>query len=106
MKPDNDGALGERGGVWMLDDLLELVLELVVEGAIGAARSKGLPAPVRLALAGILLLLFLGMVGLVLWAGIGSGNGKLVLLGIVLAAGFAAWLVSRIRRLEKGRRRK
>ena len=41
----------------MLDDLLELVLELVVEGAIGAARSKGLPAPVRLALAGILLLL-------------------------------------------------
>ena len=57
-------------------------------------------------LAGILLLLCLGMVGLVLWAGIGSGNGKLVLLGIVLAAGFAAWLVSRIRRLEKGRRRK
>ena len=42
MKPDNDGALGERGGVWMLDDLLELVLELVVEGAIGAAQSKGL----------------------------------------------------------------
>lgn len=75
-------------------------------GPSAPPSPRGCRRPVRLALAGILLLLFLGVVGLVLWAGIGSGNGKLVLLGIVLAAGFAAWLVSRIRRLEKGRRRK
>ena len=52
----------------MLDDLFEMALELLLEGAVEGAKSKKVPLPVRLLLAA-------GLGGLVLGLG-GGGCGR------------------------------
>ena len=46
----------------MLDDLLEWVLGVILEGASEAAGSQRFPMPVRVLLAGILLVFYFGTV--------------------------------------------
>ena len=70
-----------------MDSLLELVLEIVVEGAIGAAGSRQVPLPVRLVLGGLLLALLLGLSGLLVWVGLDTGRWFLVALGIAILLG-------------------
>ena len=41
----------------MLDDIIEVVLELILDGMVEAAGSKKVPMPVRIALATVLGLL-------------------------------------------------
>ena len=48
----------------MLDDLLEWVLGVILEGASEAAGSQRFPMPVRVLLAGILLVFYFGIAGL------------------------------------------
>ena len=47
----------------MLDDLLEWVLGVILEGASEAAGSQRFPMPVRVLLAGILLVFYFGIAG-------------------------------------------
>lgn len=70
-----------------MNSLLELVLEIVMEGAIGAAGSRQVPLPVRLALGGLLLALLLGLSGLLVWVGLDTGRWSLAVLGIALLLG-------------------
>ena len=70
-----------------MDSLLELVLEIVVEGAIGAAGSRQVPLPVRLVLGGLLLALLVGLSGLLVWVGLDTGRWFLVALGIAILLG-------------------
>lgn len=70
-----------------MNSLLELVLEIVMEGAIGAAGSRQVPLPVRLVLGGLLLALLLGLSGLLVWVGLDTGRWLLAALGIAILLG-------------------
>lgn len=61
----------------MLDDIIEVVLELVLDGAIEAAGSKKVPMPIRILAAGIVLVIALGLIGLLFWVGVDSNSTAL-----------------------------
>lgn len=65
----------------MLDDLIELALELIFEGTVESVNARQKPLWLRLALAGILLVLFAGVTGLMVWAGISIQSWPLIALG-------------------------
>ena len=90
----------------MLDDLIELVLEILLDGAMEAAESKRVPMPARIALGAGVALFFLAVVGLVFWTGVGTGNWGLIALALVLFAFFAVIIWRRVKdfRAEKRRR--
>lgn len=94
------GRLEIQGDGHMLDDLIELALELIFEGAMESAHARRKPLYARLALAGILLVLFAGVTGLLVWAGITSQSWLLIALGaalLALGAGLIVWLVRKRR---------
>lgn len=82
----------------MLDDIIEVVLELVLDGAIEAAGSKKVPMPIRILLGGIILAFALGLIGLLFCAGMDSGNTGLMILAAVLLLAFGGWVIFSIRR--------
>lgn len=86
-----------------MDDLLELVLEIILEGAAAATDSKRVPLPVRILLAALMILFFGGIAGLLIWTGIGSGNGMLAVLGGLFLAWVAGAVLVRIKRIRKHR---
>lgn len=86
-----------------MDDLLELVLEIILEGAAAATDSKRVPLPVRILLAALMILFFGGIAGLLIWTGIGSGNGMLAVLGGLLLVWVAGAVLARIKRIRKRR---
>ena len=77
----------------MLDDLLEWVLGVILEGASEAAGSQRFPMPVRVLLAGILLF----------GVGIVSESTGLVILGTTFFVGFAVLCAHKIRHRRKHR---
>lgn len=86
----------------MLDDLIELALELIFEGAMESVHARRKPLYARLALAGILLVLFAGVTGLMVWAGISIQSWPLIALGAALLA-LGAGLVIRLFQKRRGR---
>ena len=90
----------------MLDDLIELVLEILFDGAIEAAGCRKVPLAARIALGGGVVLFVLAVAGLVLWAGMDTGNWGLIALALVLLAFFAAIIRRWVKDLlaEKNRR--
>lgn len=95
------GRLERQGEEPVLDDLIELALELIFEGSLESARARQRPLWVRLASAGILLALFAGVTGLLVWTGISDQSWPLMALGLgVLALGTG--LIVRL--LQKRRR--
>ena len=88
----------------MLDDIVEAVLELILDGMVEAANSKKAPMPIRIALAAILGLLVLALFGLLLWVGIGSGSALLIVLAVVLLAACIAWVFFKVKKhkIKKG----
>ena len=70
----------------MLDDLLEWVLGVILEGASEAAGSQRFPMPVRVLLAGILLVFYFGIAGLLFGVGIVSESTGLVILGTTFSS--------------------
>ena len=88
----------------MLDDIVEVVLELILDGMVEAANSKKAPMPIRIALAAILGLLVLALFGLLLWVGISSGSVLLIVLAVVLLAACIAWVCFKVKKhkIKKG----
>lgn len=84
-----------------MDDLLELVLEIVLEGAIEAAGSRRVPLPVRIGLALLVAAFFGGIVGLLLWVGIDTRNWPLTALGAGLGAICVVGLWAKIRQFRR-----
>ena len=68
----------------MLDDIIEMILELILDGMVEAAGSKKVPMPIRIALGAILSLLILALFTLLLYVGISSGSVVLIVIAIVL----------------------
>lgn len=82
----------------MLDDIIEVVLELVLDGAIEAAGSKKVPMPIRILAAGIILVFALGLIGLLFWVGMDSSSTGLMILAAVLLVVFGGWVFFAVRR--------
>lgn len=68
----------------MLDDLLELILELILDGMVEAAGNKAVPKPVWILLSVILALAFLAFFGLLLYIGIDSGSIVMIVITVTL----------------------
>ena len=86
-----------------MDDFLELLLDILVDGAMAAADSPRVPLWVRILLGAVLLALFLGISGLLMAAGIGTGRWGLTVLGVLFLAGAAVLVVHKLRRRKKKR---
>lgn len=84
-----------------MDDLIEIVLEIVLEGAMEATGSKKVPLPLRVALGAAVMLFFYGIAALVIFAGVHGGSFWLTLLGAAMAAGFTGLAASKIRAFHK-----
>lgn len=86
-----------------MDDLLDLVLGILFEGALEAAGSRRVPLPVRVALWVVVLAFMAGIVGLVAWVGVETGRPGLLVLSAAMAAGFALmlWALRRQHREKK-----
>lgn len=82
----------------MVDDIIEVVLELILDGAIEAAGSKKVPMPIRILAAGIVLVFALGLICLLFWVGLDSGSTGLMILAAVLLAIFSGWVFFVVRR--------
>ena len=90
----------------MLDDLFEMALELLLEGAVEGAKSKKVPLPVRLLLAAGLGGLVLGLCGWGFWRGLESGDYLFcaVMAAAVGLLAFGGWTA--FRRWKKRRAKK
>ncbi len=75
--------------------LVESVLEILLEGAIGAAGSKRVPLWARALLWAVLLALFAVFFALLIWAGLRTGRPEVLVCAAALLAfcliGAAAW---------------
>ena len=72
-----------------MDDLLDLVLGILFEGALEAAGSRRVPLPVPVSLWVVVLAFMAGIVGLVAWVGAETGRpGLLVLSAAMLGFGW------------------
>lgn len=98
-----------------MDDLVELVLDVVVETLCEAVAAVGgdkkAPRPLRLALAGLGVLVWLVLCGvgvLLLWVGADTGKAGLIATGCLMLACMAVWAgstVYRVRERNNARRR-
>ena len=78
-------------GVYM-DFLFEAIFELILEGSFRASKSSKIPKPIRYFLVLLLSLIYVFIIGFILFIGI-VGLSKNILAGIVLIA-FGLLLVS------------
>lgn len=84
-----------------MDYILEIILEILVDGALAGAVDKKVPLPLRILLGLILLGLFGGTIGLLCWVGIDTGKWQLTGLGLFLLACCIFW----VRTVWKSRRK-
>ena len=84
-----------------MDDFLEFLLDIIVDGAIDAAEDRRVPLWVRILLTAVLLALLLGVSGLLIAAGIGTGRWGLIVLGALFLAGTAGMAVHKLRQRRK-----
>ena len=84
-----------------MDDLLEFLLDILVDGAINAAEDRRVPLWVRILLGAVLLVLFLGVSGLLMAAGIGTGRWGLTVLGALFLVFTAGMTARKLRRRKR-----
>ena len=88
-----------------MDDLLELVMDVLLEGAAETAASPKAPLRVRIILILILGIGFFGVAGLIFWVGLDAEKWGLMLLGLALLTGGGAWIWYKYREYQRRRKR-
>ena len=84
-----------------MDDFLDLLLDILVDGAMGAVDSPRVPLWARILLGAVLLALCLGLSGLLMAAGIGTGRWGLTVLGALFLAGAAVLTAHKLHQRKK-----
>ena len=90
-----------------MDDLMELILEVLVEGGAAAMGSRRVPLPVRVAIGAVLAFLaavLLGLAALLLLAGADGGSPGLCAMGAGMILLLALFCGGRVRRFRSRRR--
>ena len=88
----------------MLDDIIEIILEIFFDIALQTFDNKKVPKFVRVFSAIVILVVLLGASGLLIGAGINTGESILILLGVGLLVGFAVFVVYRVIKHKKRRK--
>ena len=88
-----------------MDSLLEILLEILAEGAVEAAGSRRVPLAVRILLGLLLAGAALGLVGLMVWVGIDTRTPALAVFGVLLGLLLAGGAVRRVCRFRSRHRR-
>ena len=89
----------------MLDTLVEILLEIIIEGSLEAAESKKVPMPVRILLAAGVVLIFGAVVGMLIWNGVIRKSLLLIICGVLFLALVILLAVNKITRFQRARRR-
>ena len=89
----------------MLDTLIEILLEIVIEGLLEAAESKKVPMPVRILLAAGVVLIFGAVVGMLIWNGVIRKSLLLIICGVLFLALVILLAANKITRFRKARRK-
>ena len=53
-----------------MESIIEIILELILEGGIEASKSSKIPKPVRYLITAIIVLLFITFIGFIFWVGV------------------------------------
>ena len=77
--------------------MLDIIFELILNGAIEAVGSKKVPIAFRIALALVLLIFIYGVCGLLIYVGIETGNMALAVLGVLLLVIFTVLIISKVK---------
>ena len=83
-----------------MDNLLTLVLEIILDGAVSAAAGKKVPMIIRIVLAVFLIALWLGLCILLFRTGVGTGRYSLVVLSAVIFAGYIVIVAGKIKNMK------
>ncbi len=73
-----------------MESIIEIILELVLEGSIEASKSSKIPKPVRYLITAMIVLLFIAFIGFIFWVGVIVLNDNipagifLILMGVVM----------------------
>lgn len=73
-----------------MESIIEIILELILEGGIEASKSSKIPKTVRYLITAIIVLLFITFIGFIFWVGVIVLNDNipagifLILMGIVM----------------------
>lgn len=73
-----------------MESIIEIILELVLEGSIEASKSSKIPKPVRYLITAMIVLLFIAFIGFIFWVGVIVLNDNipagifLILIGVVM----------------------
>ncbi len=89
----------------MLDMLIEILLEIIIEGSLEASESKKVPMPVRILLAAGMVLIFGAVVGMLIWNGVIRKNLLLIICGVLFLALVILLAANKITRFQKARRK-
>ena len=67
-----------------MEDIIELILELILEGGMEASRSSKIPKPIRFLITALIVLFFIAVIGFIFGVGIISLNNDNIPAGIFL----------------------
>ena len=73
-----------------MESIIEIILELVLEGSIEASKSSKIPKPVRYLITAMIVLLFIAFIGFIFWDVVIVLNDNipaeifLILMGVVM----------------------
>lgn len=87
-----------------MDMLIEILLEIIIEGALEAAESKKVPMPVRILLAAGVVLIFGAVAGMLIWNGVIRKSLLLIICGVLFLALVILLAANKITRFQKTRR--
>ncbi|MBE6878756.1 MAG: hypothetical protein E7488_06300 [Ruminococcaceae bacterium] len=80
--------------------MFTFILEIIFEGASEAVSSKKVSMPVRIILAAVLLVLWLGICGLLLAVGIKQGKTGLIILSALIFIAYIIITAGKIKELK------
>ena len=85
----------------------EIILGIFVEGSLGFIDEGKAPRGLRIAVSAILIAVWLGLFGGLLYGAIIFGNPVLIAFAVLVTVGLTAWMICEIaKRLKQGRKKK
>ncbi|MBR4344007.1 MAG: hypothetical protein IKP88_15140 [Lachnospiraceae bacterium] len=84
-----------------MEIILEIIFEFIVEGSMGAVGDKKVPLAIRIVAAAVLIIIFGGLVGALLYIGISEKNWVVLALGVVIAIFVVIAIIQTVRKHRK-----